>query len=156
MLCPRSTMPWERITSILILLSFGESHFHRLNCSFFLIILCFGILLTFTPMHFLGFNVMPRRIPDFPDYFNSWNYLSSIGSGITLICWLYIEFMETGFLSRRTHTIDVSLRRHYHICLKALSVFQTLQRDHCKEIKIISIFITTPWSCYYVQVDTRY
>ena len=50
----------------------------------------FGILLTFTPMHFLGFNVMPRRIPDFPDYFNSWNYLSSIGSGITLICWLYI------------------------------------------------------------------
>ena len=33
----------------------------------------FGILLTFTPMHFLGFNVMPRRIPDFPDYFNSWN-----------------------------------------------------------------------------------
>ena len=61
-----------------------------------------GILLTFSPMHFLGFNVMPRRIPDFPDYFNSWNYLSSIGSGITLICWLYIEFMETGFLSRRT------------------------------------------------------
>jgi len=51
----------------------------------------FGILLTFTPMHFLGFNVMPRRIPDFPDYFNSWNYLSSIGSGITLICWLYIS-----------------------------------------------------------------
>merc|ERR1711988_621733 len=45
----------------------------------------FGILITFTPMHFLGFNLMPRRIPDFPDYFNSWNYLSSIGSGITLI-----------------------------------------------------------------------
>ena len=50
-----------------------------------------GILLTFSPMHFLGFNVMPRRIPDFPDYFNSWNYLSSIGSGITLICWLSFQ-----------------------------------------------------------------
>merc|ERR1739844_435665 len=44
-----------------------------------------GILLTFSPMHFLGFNVMPRRIPSFPDSFNSWNSLSSIGSGITLL-----------------------------------------------------------------------
>ena len=26
---------------------------------------------------------MPRRIPDFPDSFHSWNFLSSIGSGIT-------------------------------------------------------------------------
>ena len=45
-----------------------------------------GILLTFSPMHFLGFNVMPRRIPDFPDSFHSWNFLSSIGSGITFLC----------------------------------------------------------------------
>jgi len=44
-----------------------------------------GILLTFSPMHLLGFNVMARRIPDFPDSFHSWNFLSSIGSGITFI-----------------------------------------------------------------------
>ena len=50
-----------------------------------LILTLFGILLTFSPMHFLGFNVFPRRIPDFPDYFHSWNFLSSIGSGITFI-----------------------------------------------------------------------
>merc|ERR1712078_358905 len=37
-----------------------------------LILIFFGILLTFSPMHFLGLNVMPRRIPDFPDYFHSW------------------------------------------------------------------------------------
>merc|ERR1712225_77703 len=55
------------------------------NSIYHLVCTFFGILLTLTPMHFLGFNVMPRRIPDFPDYFNSWNYLSSIGSGITLI-----------------------------------------------------------------------
>merc|ERR1712210_190656 len=44
-----------------------------------------GILLTFSPMHFLGFNILPRRIPDFPDSFHSWNFLSSIGSGITFL-----------------------------------------------------------------------
>merc|ERR1712083_856943 len=36
-----------------------------------LVLTFFGILLTFSPMHFLGFNVMPRRIPDFPDSFHS-------------------------------------------------------------------------------------
>ena len=52
-----------------------------------------GILLTFSPMHFLGFNVMPRRIPDFPDSFHSWNFLSSIGSGITFLSFA-IFFLE--------------------------------------------------------------
>merc|ERR1712093_469509 len=50
-----------------------------------LVLTLVGVLLTFSPMHFLGFNVMPRRIPDFPDSFHSWNFLSSIGSGITLL-----------------------------------------------------------------------
>merc|ERR1712166_132018 len=49
-----------------------------------LVLTFIGILLTFSPMHFLGFNVIARRIPDFPDSFHSWNFLSSIGSGITL------------------------------------------------------------------------
>merc|ERR1711993_119696 len=35
-----------------------------------LVLTFFGILLTFSPMHFLGFNVMARRIPDFPDLFS--------------------------------------------------------------------------------------
>merc|ERR1712084_220031 len=50
-----------------------------------LVLTLVGILLTFSPMHFLGFIVMPRRIPDFPDSFHSWNFLSSIGPGITLL-----------------------------------------------------------------------
>merc|ERR1712032_61421 len=56
-----------------------------------------GILLTFSPMHFLGFNVMPRRIPDFPDSFHSWNFLSSIGSGITFLSFaMFSFFMRSG------------------------------------------------------------
>merc|ERR1712097_211906 len=51
-----------------------------------------GILLTFLPMHFLGFNVMPRRICDFPDSFHSWNFLSSIGSGVTFLSFAIFSF----------------------------------------------------------------
>jgi len=51
-----------------------------------------GILLTFSPMHLLGFNVMPRRIPDFPDSFHCWNFLSSIGSGITFLSFAMFSY----------------------------------------------------------------
>merc|ERR1711920_131483 len=60
------------------------AHFH-------LVLTFVGILLTFSPMHFLGFNVLPRRIPDFPDSFHSWNFLSSIGSGITLLSFAILK-----------------------------------------------------------------
>jgi len=47
-------------------------------------------------MHFLGFNVMPRRIPDFPDSFHSWNFLSSIGSGITFLSFANLSLPLAG------------------------------------------------------------
>merc|ERR1712196_181242 len=44
-----------------------------------------GINITFIPLHFLGFNSMPRRIPDYPDLIISWNFLSSSGSSLTVL-----------------------------------------------------------------------
>merc|ERR1712026_492103 len=61
------------------------------NSLYHLVSTFIGILLTFSPMHFLVFNVMPRRIPDFPDSFHSWNFLSSIGSGITLLSFAILK-----------------------------------------------------------------
>jgi cytochrome c oxidase subunit 1 len=49
-----------------------------------------GINITFTPLHFLGFNSMPRRIPDYPDLIMNWNFLSSCGSSLTLLGFLFI------------------------------------------------------------------
>merc|ERR1711988_300777 len=48
-----------------------------------------GINITFIPLHFLGFNSMPRRIPDYPDLIISWNFLSSSGSSLTVLGFLF-------------------------------------------------------------------
>jgi cytochrome c oxidase subunit 1 len=71
-----------------------------LSCNlsiYHLILTLVGILLTFSPMHLLGFNIMPRRIPDFPDSFHSWNFLSSIGSGLTFLSFIFIIHFQIQF-----------------------------------------------------------
>lgn len=78
-----------KITGLEYLEDYGQVHFWL----FFL-----GVNLTFFPMHFLGLAGMPRRVPDYPDSFSSWNAVSSFGS--------YLSFMSaTLFFTIVYHTL---------------------------------------------------
>jgi cytochrome c oxidase subunit 1 len=83
----------------------SKIHFY----SFFL-----GVNLTFFPMHFLGLNGMPRRVPDYPDAFIFWNKVSSYGSYISAISTvLFYYIIYDAFVNGRQRMINYILNEQY-------------------------------------------
>lgn len=63
---------------------YGQIHFWALFI---------GVNLTFFPMHFLGLQGMPRRIPDYPDAYQQWNLVCSFGSLLSVIATFFFAYI---------------------------------------------------------------
>ena len=59
---------------------------------YYILLIFISILLSFLSIHLLGFNLLTRRIMDYPDSIHSWNFLSSIGSGITFLSFVIFSY----------------------------------------------------------------
>ena len=64
-------------------------------------VLFIGVNTTFFPQHFLGLAGMPRRIPDYPDAFEGWNYVSSIGSLVSVVSMAIFLYIIYDMLTRQ-------------------------------------------------------
>ncbi len=62
-----------------------------------------GVNLTFFPMHFLGLQGMPRRIPDYPDAFAFFNQIASYGAylGYGATLWFVLVALYTVCFGKR-------------------------------------------------------
>ncbi len=71
-----------------------------------------AINIIFFPMHFQGLAGMPRRIPDYPDGYEYWNSIMSLGSFMTLfsqMIFIYIQAFHV-FKPQRKNTLSIRMR----------------------------------------------
>lgn len=66
-----------------------------------------GVNITFFPQHFLGLNGIPRRYSDYPDSFYLWNFVSSVGSFVSMFSLLYFVRIVWSSFSSKTILIDI-------------------------------------------------
>lgn len=91
-----------------------------------------GANVIFLPMHFLGINGMPRRIPDYPDAYAGWNYVASVGSVIVTIAtglFIYIMYdqLVNGLENKLTNKSVIYMKNPDFVESNSIFMFNTIK-----------------------------
>lgn len=98
--------------------------FEKLLSNLHFFIFFIGVNTTFFPMHFLGLAGQPRRIVDYPDFFEGWNYIASIGSNFSLISVLFFFLILFDFFLGGTKVLFLFWKKtHLQFLLTIQLVF---------------------------------
>jgi hypothetical protein len=111
-----------------------------------------GVNVTFFPMHFLGIAGMPRRIPDYPDVYFAWNYISSVGSLITVVGVFYFFIVlydlfskNNQFEQKHNFLYTIRLNQTRFLNESILFILTSILFSLVNFISNFSIFKTPKW-----------
>jgi cytochrome c oxidase subunit 1 len=86
-----------------------------------------GVNTTFFPIHFLGLAGIPRRYSDYPDFYAGWNFISRLGSIISVIASLIFIFILWERIVRQRSVI---FRLHITSSLEFFHMFPPLNHRY--------------------------
>lgn len=142
---------FEKVTGYKINSGLGHIHFW---------IMFLGVNITFFPMHFLGLSGMPRRVPDYPDAYSFYNYVSSFGSLLSFVGIFFFLFIIYAALYRviitpRTASaffgIDYPFVCQLFVSFNGIGLF-TYFVNYTKRI-LYNVYIL-PFSIFYSQITS--
>jgi len=121
--------------------TYGKIHFWTLFI---------GVNLTFFPMHFLGLSGMPRRIPDYPDAYTPYNYISSFGSLISLVASIFFIYI----------LLDIFIKKIPFTSFPSISFFDSTLLNKSNRNYTLDWYLNTPPSYHTFNqlplTDTQY
>ena len=112
----------------------------KIHCVSFFI----GVNLTFFVMHLLGLAGMPRRIPDYPDAYTTWNQIASVGSFMSVFATLFFFYVVFDMFSTQYLVVKNNIWKYYPAVIKRLIPSTPIDLKHNFSLILALILLDAP------------